>query len=117
MAGTIEFDRFCGHTMIQYDAEDSILFVHANLMKISDKRHYQVDGIEKPWHVTKRSTMSHQNTWIKPQFYISMKGQACMDFSQNAGEPEAVTENFDTLVPEFQENYFSLGGIGGETRA
>ncbi|KAI8876902.1 glycosyltransferase family 71 protein [Backusella circina FSU 941] len=124
MAGTIEYDRFCGHTMIQYyyndnEQEDSILFVHANLMKISDKRHYLVDtnGTERPWQFTKRSTMSHQNTWIRPQFYISMKGQACMDFSQGAGEPESVIEGFDTLVPQFQENYFRLGGIGGETRA
>jgi hypothetical protein len=124
MAGTMAGDRFCGHTMLQYAPsstetdDDSLLFVHANLLKITNKDHFiHGENPEHPWDLAKRSTMSHANTWIKPEFYISPYGQACMDFTHRQGEPEAITENFDAVVPNFQTNYFKYGGIGGETRS
>lgn len=120
MAGTMVGDRFCGHTMLQYfstedDEEDRLMFVHANLLKITDKKHFIKDDVEHPWDLAKRSSMSHMNTWIKPEFYIA-EGRACMDFTHREGEPEAITENFDTVVPNLQTEYFKYGGIGGETR-
>ncbi|KAG0741215.1 hypothetical protein G6F57_010583 [Rhizopus arrhizus] len=125
MAGTMVGDRFCGHTMIQYypsTTEDYLLFVHANLLKITDKQNFikpnpgMPNNIEHPWDLVKRSTFSHSNTWIKPEFYVSGNGQACMDFTHREGEPDAITENFDRILPELQNNYFKFGGIGGETR-
>ncbi|KAI8640683.1 mannosyltransferase putative-domain-containing protein [Parasitella parasitica] len=122
MAGTMVNNRFCGHTMLQYTPtsdqdDDRILFVHANLLKITDKNHFiHGDQPEHPWDLAKRSTMNHANTWIKPEFYISNQGQACMDFTHRQGEPDAITEDFDYVLPDFQANYFKFGGIGGETR-
>lgn len=125
MAGTMAGDRFCGHTMLQYfpkeDDNDQLLFVHANLLKITDKRHFMRKDEhgkeeEHPWGLAKRSTLSHGNTYIKPEFYVTPDGRACMDFTHREGEPEAVTEDFDAVVPHFQANYFKYGGIGGETR-
>ncbi|EIE79398.1 hypothetical protein RO3G_04103 [Rhizopus delemar RA 99-880] len=74
------------------------------------------NNIEHPWDLVKRSTFSHSNTWIKPEFYVSGNGQACMDFTHREGEPDAITESFDRILPELQNNYFKFGGIGGETR-
>lgn len=124
MAGTMAGDRFCGHTMLQYfsteDDDDLLLFVHANLLKITDKRHFmnkdQPEEQEHPWDLAKRSSMSHSNTYIKPEFYVTRDGRACMDFTHREGEPEAITEKFDSVVPNLQTNYFKYGGIGGETR-
>jgi hypothetical protein len=119
MGGTMVNGRFCGHTMLQYyteNDEDKIMFVHANLLKITDKNHFMMEGQERPWQLAKQSTLSHRNTYIKPEFYIGSGGRACMDFTHRDGEPEALTENFDTLLPDFQNDYFKLGGIGGETR-
>ncbi|KAI7901759.1 mannosyltransferase putative-domain-containing protein [Cokeromyces recurvatus] len=89
MAGTMTENRFC------------------------DKNHF-IPG--HPWDLAKHSTLSYANTWIKPEFYISPKGQACMDFTHLQGEPDAITEDFDSVVPNLQTNYFKFGGIGGETR-
>lgn len=124
MAGTMVGDRFCGHTMLQYfptskaDDDDRLLFVHANLLKITDKRYFMHEGqpTEHPWDLAKRSTLSHANMWIKPEFYIAYGGRACMDFTHREGEPNAITEDFDTVAPGLQANYFKYGGIGGETR-
>ncbi|KAI8968158.1 mannosyltransferase putative-domain-containing protein [Mycotypha africana] len=125
MAGTETNGRFCGHTILQYvpfadDAEedDDLIFVHANLLKITDKKHFiRPDGSEHPWDLLKRSSLAHTNTYIKPEFYISNKGQACMDFTHREGEPDAITEDFDQTLTGFQTLYFKNGGIGGETRA
>lgn len=123
MAGTMTDNRFCGHTMLQYapssseNDDDTLMFVHANLLKITDKSHFiHGEDPEHPWDLAKRSTMSHANTWIKPEFYISPYGQACMDFTHREGEPDAITEKFDDIAPNFQTNYFKYGGVGGETR-
>ncbi|KAI8368463.1 mannosyltransferase putative-domain-containing protein [Blakeslea trispora] len=127
MGGTMSGDRFCGHTMLQYapasalqqfnEDESKVLFVHANLLKITNKVHFMHDNKpEHPWDLAKRSSMSYSNTWIKPEFYVSSRGEACMDFTHREGEPEAITQNFDQVVPEFQSVYFKYGGIGGETR-
>lgn len=116
MAGTMVADRFCGHTMLQYSEKDHLLFVHANLLKITDKKNFMKQDTEHPWDLAKRSTFSHLNTWIKPEFYVAGNGQACMDFTHREGEPDAITEDFDSLLPDLQTNYFKLGGIGGETR-
>lgn len=121
MAGVMASNgRFCGHSMLQYapnEEEDRLVFVHANLLKITDKIHFMHDNNpEHPWDLAKRSSMSHGNTYIKPEFWISSEGQACMDFTHREGEPEAITENFDLVLPHFQKDYFDLGGIGGETR-
>ncbi|KAG1439487.1 hypothetical protein G6F56_012281 [Rhizopus delemar] len=119
MAGVMAGDRFCGHTMLQYyptQTNDELLFVHANLLKITDKKHFIKNNEQHPWDFAKRSTFSHSNTWIKAEFYISAWGQACMDFTHREGEPDAITENFDSLLPNLQTNYFRFGGIGGETR-
>lgn len=125
MSGTMVNGRFCGHTMLQYapptgDAEEEdnqILFVHANLLKITDRNNFiQGDNVEHPWELAKHSTFSYANTWLKPEFYIGAGGRACMDFTHREGEPDATTENFDRLLPDFQKDYFDLGGIGGETR-
>ncbi|KAI8055572.1 mannosyltransferase putative-domain-containing protein [Gilbertella persicaria] len=127
MGGTMSGTRFCGHTMLQYmpasaeseeEDEPVLLFVHSNLLKITDKVHFIHNGQpEHPWDLAKRSTLSHSNTWIKPEFYVSPRGEACMDFTHREGEPDAITQNFDAVVPGFQANYFKYGGIGGETRA
>lgn len=114
MAGTMTNGRFCGHTMLQYDQDDKLLFVHANLLKITDKTHFTENH---PWDLAKHSSMSRGNTYIKPEFYISPLGQACMDFTHRQGEPDAITEDFDEVLPNFQKDYFGFGGIGGETRA
>lgn len=121
MAGTMVNGRFCGHTMLQYSPEheedNQILFVHANLLKITDKVHFiHENNQEHPWDLAKHSTLSYSNTWLKPEFYIAPGGRACMDFTHREGEPDAITENFDSLLPDFQRDYFNLGGIGGETR-
>ncbi|KAI9270890.1 mannosyltransferase putative-domain-containing protein, partial [Sporodiniella umbellata] len=83
---------------------------------ITDRQHFLHQDIERPWPLVKRSTFSRHNTYIKPEFYIAGTGQACMDFTHRAGEPDAVTEDLDLLLPRFQKDYFDLGGIGGETR-
>ncbi|KAG2184675.1 hypothetical protein INT43_000588 [Umbelopsis isabellina] len=122
MAGTMVDGRYCGHTMVQYDlyssgyGEASPLFVHANLLKITDKVHFEEGGKEKPWELLKRYTASRGNTWLHPEFYVASFGRACMDFTHPDGEPEAVTESFDDTLPGFQQQYFGLGGKGGETR-
>lgn len=123
MAGNMVGGRFCGHTMLQYfptsgEEDDQLLFVHANLLKITDKSHFIHNNQEEhPWDLAKHSSLSHSNTWIKPEFYIGNGGRACMDFTHRQGEPEAVTENFDVIAPNLQSNYFKFGGIGGETRS
>lgn len=124
MAGNMVNGRFCGHTMLQYapttdpeQDDNQILFVHSNLLKITDKNNFIHDNQpEHPWDLAKHSTLSYSNTWIKPEFYIGAGGRACMDFTHREGEPDATTENFDSILPDFQKDYFSLGGIGGETR-
>jgi hypothetical protein len=40
-----------------------------------------------------------------------------MDFTHPDGEPEAIIEPFDSVLPGFQQRYFALGGVGGEIRA
>lgn len=123
MAGTMVGDRFCGHTMLQYapleeEDEDRVLFVHANLLKITDRQNFMKSGggREHPWDLAKKSSFGRNNSWIKPEFYVAAGGRACMDFTHREGEPEAVTEDFDRLLPGLQDKYFELGGIGGETR-
>ncbi|KAH8554605.1 mannosyltransferase putative-domain-containing protein [Umbelopsis sp. PMI_123] len=122
MAGTIVEGRYCGHTMVQYDlygsgyGEASPLFVHANLLKITDKAHFQQGEKERPWVLLKRYTATRGNTWLHPEFYIAPYGRACMDFTHPSGEPDAITEPFDDILPGFQERYFELGGRGGEQR-
>lgn len=126
MGGSIVAGRFCGHTMLQYADDDNDenappLFVHANLMKITDKNHFMEqaeDGqtVERPWHEIKRYRPSRNAVWLQPQFYIAPGGRACMDFLSNEGEPESVVENFDDKLQAYQSLYFQEGGIGGETR-
>lgn len=118
--------RFCGHTMLQYDTEssrdgDAPLFVHANLMKITDKNQFMQDHlgqtVERPWQEIKRYSDSKGRTWLMPTFYIAPGGRACMDFSSFQGEPSIVVQNFDGVLGDFQDLYFEFGGIGGETRS
>lgn len=120
MGGSTVWGRFCGHTMLQYtdDDREPPLFVHANLLKITDRIHFlqASNSVERPWLEIKRYNDSRGKTWLKPEFYIAPGGRACMDFSDSEGEPTAVVENFDQVVVGFQELYFALGGIGGETR-
>ncbi|KAG0163950.1 hypothetical protein DFQ30_010739, partial [Apophysomyces sp. BC1015] len=114
MAGTMR-ERFCGHTMVQY-FDDEPLFIHANLMKITDRINFIENGNqERPWKLLKRYSVNHDTTWLLPEFHVS-GGQACMDIRSDNGEPEAVTESFDDVIPGFQKMYFDLGGVGGETR-
>lgn len=122
MAGTMVEGRYCGHTMVQYDlyssgyGEASPLFIHANLLKITDKTHFENEGKERPWDTLKRYTATRGNTWLHPEFYIAPFGRACMDFTHPSGEPEVILESFDEMLPGFQQRYFELGGKGGEKR-
>jgi hypothetical protein len=127
MAGTLTNDQFCGHTMLQYPPEDDRkpLFVHANLLKITDKEHFlHQDGsgnsgqnlIERPWEWIKQYTQGTGATWLLPEFYISGFSRACMDFKTDQGEPMTKLTPFDDVVPRVQELYFEFGGIGGESR-
>ncbi|KAI8980467.1 mannosyltransferase putative-domain-containing protein [Pilobolus umbonatus] len=108
MAGNMVGDRFCGHSMVQFDDYGNILFVHANLIKDTPPGSFIT-----PNHIfdlLKRSTLSHNNTWIKPEFYVG-NGRPCMDFTHREGEPEAVTEVFDDVLPQLQNKYFEYGGL------
>ncbi|KAI7879378.1 hypothetical protein K492DRAFT_178835 [Lichtheimia hyalospora FSU 10163] len=122
MGGSTVAGRFCGHTMLQYTddiySEDKPIFVHANLMKITDKNHFMQGDppIERPWQEIKRYTKSRSNTWLSPAFYIAPGGRACMDFTQFQNEPDTSLTNFDDILAGFQDKYFDFGGIGGETR-
>ena len=132
--GGLEVETFCGHTMLQYSDNDEFrpLFVHANLMKITDKNGFmevqnspddgdnnneQQNFRERPWHQIKRYVNSKGVINLSPGFRIAPGGKACMNFVNRAwGEPETVTEEFDEILPGFQDAYFELGGIGGEER-
>ncbi|CAO3589027.1 unnamed protein product [Absidia cylindrospora] len=127
MGGTLTDNRFCGHTMIQYppppfssdEEEMTPLFVHANLLKITDKVHFlQQDGVmtERPWQWIKRYPKGTKTTWLLPKFYVNGFSRPCMDFSSAQGEPQTELEPFDSVVSGLQRLYFDFGGIGGETR-
>ncbi|KAG2218095.1 hypothetical protein INT45_000018 [Circinella minor] len=129
--GGLEVETFCGHTMLQYSDNDEIhpLFVHANLMKITDKNGFmemqeasnndnqQQSFHERPWRQIKRYVNSKGVTNLSPGFRVAPGGKACMNFINGAwNEPETVIEEFDEVLPGFQNTYFELGGIGGEAR-
>ncbi|KAI9484767.1 mannosyltransferase putative-domain-containing protein [Zychaea mexicana] len=119
--GGLELEQFCGHTMLQYSDEDEThpLFVHANLMKITDKAGFMEGSFEegfheRPWRQIKRYVESRRKTNLSPAFHIAPGGKACMNFVSRFGEPDMVVEEFDDVLDGFQNAYFELGGIGGE---
>ncbi|KAL0079295.1 mannosyltransferase putative-domain-containing protein [Phycomyces blakesleeanus] len=123
MGGGMVDGRFCGHTMLQYypdGDEDKLLFIHANMMKVTDKSRFMQKNrigqeVERPWQLAKRYTMSRGNKWLQPGFYVSSTNQPCMDFTHLKGEPECAVESFDKVAPGVQDAYFAMGGIGGRS--
>ncbi|KAL1921953.1 uncharacterized protein VTP21DRAFT_10595 [Calcarisporiella thermophila] len=111
-AGVKVGDRWCGHSMLQHGDDGKPLFIHANLMKITDRR---VLG-DHPWQGVKRYLTSRRNTRLRPEFWISYDGRACMDFMGGEGEPETTVDDFEQVLPGFRDLYFQVGGKGGEER-
>ncbi|KAI7857955.1 mannosyltransferase putative-domain-containing protein [Circinella umbellata] len=86
-------------------------------MEASNDDNQQQSFHERPWRQIKRYVNSKGVTNLSPGFRVAPGGKACMNFINEAwNEPETVIEEFDEILPGFQNTYFELGGIGGEAR-
>ncbi|BFZ57371.1 hypothetical protein PYCC9005_004423 [Savitreella phatthalungensis] len=115
--GYIYMDRFCGHTMVQFNPEtkDEVLFVHANLLKEHPHSELNTDGEGSDlgvFPVFKGYLATEDNTWLRPRF-ITPGGRPCMELEVGKGEPDIREVPFDEAVPGWNAFYKKHGGVGG----
>jgi hypothetical protein len=110
--GLIWQDRFCGHTMVQYDHLDEVMFIHANLIKEFTHDELSPDHEEGVFRIYKRYTATKGNTWLKP-YFSGIGAVPCMELAAGQGEPDIDEDKFEKLVPGWNAHYKKHGGTGG----
>ncbi|GGH11886.1 hypothetical protein FAZ19_00100 [Sphingobacterium alkalisoli] len=93
--GTIKEDAFYGNTMLQHDENESVLFLHRNLLKWDITRPY-----EKSWQIMKRF---EKDAVVKEALLKKLNGKPMIDLDGDTQYENASTEI--TLLEEKCLNY------------
>ncbi|EEY67857.1 uncharacterized protein PITG_18255 [Phytophthora infestans T30-4] len=110
VAGKLINDTFCGMTMVQFDLEDSVLFLHRNQFKLTGKlaglkkrKAPEADGL--PDQVIWTHLLSFNNTYDTEHYIIDTyradpvfpKSQSCFGKRKLDKNPHFTSQNFSTF--------------------
>lgn len=116
-------DLFCGHSMLQHDPNQQVVFVHANLIKYFV---YEQKGFDRkrPWTVVQKFSHSPNTTNAHIKWVDLGPNVACVSYSvdvynplklllggrQPKGSPAVEVIPFEEYVPAFYSLFYQADG-------